>query len=67
MAQGANFTCPNCGERNFVAFAKIKKNLQGNVSFTAQCGCNLSPDEVIEELRKSFGEEFRKKNPELFN
>lgn len=63
MANGANFTCPNCGQLNFVAFAQIKKNLKGSSPIAFHCGCTLPPNKVLDELTKILTKEFRKRHP----
>ena len=63
MAKGADFACPNCGKKIFVAFAAIKKNMKSGVSIDFSCGCRLSPDRVFDELAKIVRWEFGKKDP----
>jgi hypothetical protein len=65
MAQGANFDCPNCGRRNFVAFGEIKKNMMASVSIDFSCGCRLSPLEVFDELAKIVRWQPGKKHPKF--
>jgi len=65
MAKGADFACPICGKRNFVAFVQIKKNLKGSVPIAFPCGCSLSPQDVLDELAKIVRWALGKKDPEF--
>jgi predicted RNA-binding Zn-ribbon protein involved in translation (DUF1610 family) len=65
MAKGAEFACPNCGKKNFVPFAQIKKNLKSGTRIVSPCGCSLSPHEIREELAKVVTRELSKRNPKL--
>jgi len=65
MPKGADFTCPDCGKKNFVSFAQVKKNLKGSIRIALSCGCNLPPQKIVEELAKIARAELRKINPKL--
>jgi transcription elongation factor Elf1 len=65
MAKGVDFTCPECGKKNFVTFSEIKKNMKSGTLMSFPCGCNFSPQKVLDQLAREVTSLLMKANPKL--
>jgi hypothetical protein len=65
MADGVDFTCPNCEKLHFITFVQIKKNQKSGLPLVFEGGCSLSPDQVLDQMALELKAIFRKKYPKL--
>jgi len=65
MAKRPKFSCPNCGQENFIPFTQIKKNVKSGAPVTLRCGCSFSPKEMLKQLAEIVAEDFGKRGIKL--